>query len=107
MMKLAFYIFAFYTVVLSCIPCQDELQLPVYEQSIVSADAGPDRPNSIDLCSPFCICACCAGITLQHSIACLPDLQSYSFSEEKSFAYISHADSGNSIRIWQPPKDLV
>ena len=105
-MKLALYILALYTIVLSCIPCQDEIQLPVSEvsSSYISRNADQNQQNPMDLCSPFCICACCSGITLQYITAILPDITIFSFPEEKSFTYMFHPGSGNSMIIWQPPR---
>jgi len=103
-MRLAHYILALYTVLLSCIPCQDELPIAVAATHVVSASADMHDPHTVDLCSPFCICACCSGITLQPSIAALPEMPSFSFPDEKVFSYSRRIHSGDLTSIWQPPR---
>ncbi|WP_149244359.1 DUF6660 family protein [Dyadobacter sp. 32] len=105
-MRLALYLLAFYTVVLSCIPCQDEPFCVSYNGSLAISDASSDHQDqgNVDLCSPFCICACCAGITLQQPVASLPDADSLPFFNDDAFAYTAGSKSGDLATIWQPPR---
>lgn len=105
-MRLALYILAFYTVVLSCIPCQDEPLRVSYKSSIAIINASADHQDqgTVDLCSPFCICACCAGITLQQPAASLPDATSLPFFNDDIFAYTAGSKGGDLASIWQPPR---
>ncbi|WP_374761911.1 DUF6660 family protein [Dyadobacter frigoris] len=104
-MRLALYILAFYTIVLSCIPCQDEVLRPSYKAigSIISTST--DKGQSVgDVCSPFCICACCAGITLQEPFISLPEVASTVFFSDQAFTYTARDDGGELTSIWQPPR---
>ena len=105
-MRLALYILAFYTVVLSCIPCQDEPLHLSYKGSMASIHASADHQDqgTVDLCSPFCICACCAGITLQQPFTSLPTATSVPFFKDDAFAYAAGSKGGDLASIWQPPR---
>ncbi|MCF2489160.1 DUF6660 family protein [Dyadobacter sp. CY347] len=105
-MRLALYILAFYTVVLSCIPCQDE-PLRFSHKDIpatINTSADHQDQGTVDLCSPFCICACCAGITLQQPFASLPEVTSVPFFKDDAFAYTAGSKGGDPASIWQPPR---
>lgn len=105
-MRLALYILAFYTVILSCIPCQDEPSQASYkgEMATINARSGHQDQGAVDLCSPFCICACCAGITLQQPVTPLPDAASVPFFHDDTFAYTAGSKGGDLASIWQPPR---
>ncbi|WP_221391231.1 DUF6660 family protein [Dyadobacter sp. NIV53] len=106
-MRLIFYLLSFYTISLSCIPCQDEIVMPSHDSYSAIANIKTNQnaeQQVVDLCSPFCICACCAGVTLQYATASLPALSYSLFPDEKSFRYIPHSGSGNTMMIWQPPR---
>lgn len=105
-MKLAHYILALYTILLSCIPCQDEVVAALHENQItsISTNTHDDGQEAVDLCSPFCICACCAGITLQQVPGSLPEAASSPFYNDRSYAYLAPGMSENLSAIWQPPR---
>ncbi|KAA6438043.1 hypothetical protein FEM33_18840 [Dyadobacter flavalbus] len=105
-MRLALYILAFYTVILSCIPCQDEVLRVSYAGTEATINTSADHQDQgiVDLCSPFCICACCAGITLQEPVASLPEAISTSFFNDDAFAYTADSKGGRLASIWQPPR---
>jgi hypothetical protein len=105
-MRLALYILAFYTVILSCIPCQDEVLRVSYEQTTTTLNTNSDHQGQgiVDLCSPFCICACCAGITLQDPVLALPEVASAAFFSDPDFIYAARNDGGELTSIWQPPR---
>jgi hypothetical protein len=103
-MRIILIILAFYTIALSCIPCQDQALEASYSDHL-KFDASSDQQSAdIDLCSPFCICTCCSAITLQTEIVSPPLMASFSVFEELSFAYSSNSDSGDLATIWQPPR---
>jgi hypothetical protein len=104
-MKLMHYILALYTILLSCIPCQDEaIVVDEMQLTSISADAHAGGSELVDLCSPFCICACCAGVTLQQVPAALPEAASSLFFQDQFDAYAAPGHSENLHVIWQPPR---
>ncbi|WP_439557446.1 DUF6660 family protein [Dyadobacter sp.] len=105
-MKLLYYILSLYTILLSCIPCQDEAPEPVSEVYVASirADHPDDTHAALDLCSPFCICTCCAGITLQQVPAALPEATSSLIFQDRFDTYTRPGHSENLNSIWQPPR---
>jgi len=106
MIRLAHCLLALYTVLLSCIPCQDEEPMTFQNitTSFITATADTNDQNTVDLCSPFCICACCSAVTLHHAIVHLPEEQCFGFPESKSFSYLKNSGSGDLTTIWQPPR---
>jgi hypothetical protein len=57
--------------------------------------------DHVDLCSPFCACACCAGMTVVKSavfapvLAVIPELHAPAFAATRS---------APRPLVWQPPK---
>ncbi|WP_374756328.1 DUF6660 family protein [Dyadobacter psychrotolerans] len=105
-MKLAHYFLAIYTVLLSCIPCQDEVLMSFHDTTKITVRTASELPREQvpDLCSPFCICACCSGITIQQQVPCLPESVTFSFLKENAFVYTPQINSTNLTTIWQPPR---
>jgi hypothetical protein len=108
MMKLICYLLAFYTITLSCLPCQDEISVPLeFGSEVVASSDDHTNESTLDLCSPFCICACCAAVTLPATVPHLPETNSGSVSETCTFAYKNDFADDDLSNIWQPPKHLA
>ncbi|NIJ52845.1 DUF6660 family protein [Dyadobacter arcticus] len=103
MIRTILILLAFYTIALSCIPCQDEALGELHDAASIQQHTSQE-PVDLDLCSPFCVCTCCAGITLQQEMDSAPLLSNFSVFEEITFAYSSGANSGDLTSIWQPPR---
>lgn len=103
------YLLAFYVFALSCIPCQDEA-VPLPDGSVAAAtvsDARDGHQEAIDLCSPFCICACCASVTISPAIAALPESAVSQLVPPTGFSYLQVLYAGDMAGIWQPPQERV
>ncbi|MEO6287598.1 MAG: DUF6660 family protein [Dyadobacter sp.] len=103
-MRIILIILAFYTVALSCIPCQDQAVEAAFSDHVVVNANDQQQAADIDLCSPFCICTCCSAITLQQEITSPSLLASFPVFEDLIFAYSSETISGDLTSIWQPPR---
>ncbi|WP_439584311.1 DUF6660 family protein [Dyadobacter bucti] len=106
MTRIILIVLAIYTAALSCIPCQDQVSSASYTGTVnfIKAEAERQKPIDVDLCTPFCTCSCCAGVSLQQQIAYLPDKSSFSTFEDIAFAYLSRTHFGDLTSIWQPPR---
>lgn len=105
------YLLAFYVLALSCFPCQDEARpLPdstgAKAAALVTA-ARDAHQEAIDLCSPFCICACCASVTIGATVAALPENAVSQLIPPADFSYLQILYTGDMAGIWQPPKHRV
>lgn len=90
---LALYVFA-----LSVQPCTDA-QVANHETCAVQTEG--DQHEHMDLCSPFCTCTCCAGVTLvviDHSPRVSP-VGSLAYNDGTAFVL-----SMPRIPVWQPPQ---
>jgi len=91
-------------IVISCIPCADAApEIDNYAQiSVDISTNSKDHLPAADLCSPLCICNCCAGFALQTAA------QKTSFLIIKTITpapvHRTVAISNPSFSIWQPPK---
>jgi hypothetical protein len=97
---------AFYVMAISCFPCQDEIVISLQnkvktEVATASGHASDCKP---DLCSPFCICACCAGTTMLSPLLKLPRIRFNESGPDVVFLYKSFLAGGELATIWQPPK---
>ena len=50
---------SFLTIVLSVLPCTDGEAMHDHEVSKLEATQDHEQESCDDLCSPFCVCACC------------------------------------------------
>ncbi|WP_409021353.1 DUF6660 family protein [Dyadobacter sp. CY261] len=101
------YLLAFYVLALSCIPCQDEATALPHSRIASVAEAGDGPQEAIDLCSPFCICACCASVTVSPVAAALPETPVAQLLPASGFSYLNIFPIGGSAGIWQPPQERV
>ncbi|TDE09413.1 DUF6660 family protein [Dyadobacter psychrotolerans] len=106
MTRIILIVLAIYTAALSCIPCKDQVSPAWYSSTVkmVKAETERQKPIDVDLCTPFCTCSCCAGVSLQQEIAYLPDKSSFSTFGDIAFAYLSRTHIGDLTSIWQPPR---
>lgn len=107
------YLLAFYVLALSCIPCQDEVRpenLPLPDSNTalaVAASAADGHREAIDLCSPLCICACCASVAVSTAVAALPESAVSQLIPSAGFSYLQILYTGDRAGIWQPPQERV
>ena len=88
---------------LSCMPCTDEASdIETANAKTEFAKPVSDQDNNHDdACSPFCYCSCCAGFSINHSIATVASLPICS----KNFSsYLPGNLIEISLPVWQPPK---
>ena len=94
-------IFAFYTLSISVMPCNDVHDKAESSISTV-AEAQDHHQDHNDICSPFCICSCCQSF---FALTSFPDVAIYSFTGSSNFSfYTEKFYSSSSASIWQPPK---
>jgi hypothetical protein len=105
-MKVALYILAVYTILLSCIPCQDKEVVSLGIPPVISMSATVNQPphDLPDLCSPFCICTCCAGMDIPVLKTYLPEKPAADFARPSASPYTSAIPSGGASSVWQPPR---
>lgn len=104
LMKCITTIVAFFLLFMSLLPCGDTLECNYKAMAQVStADGHKQHAHSSEICSPFCICSCCAVSTyfapaqkLQVSKIIIPTqkfpLYNVVFNTEAHYT------------IWQPPQ---
>lgn len=100
---------ALYVLLLSCIPCQDEASVAWDDDARITAvhPAQGTHSEAVDLCSPFCICACCASVTILSVASALPESRLAQLIAFPGFSYVQPAYGGDPRGIWQPPKIVV
>ena len=58
-MKIIAIIIAIITITFSALPCDDEVAIGTQQTAVISQGSDLENNAHIDLCSPFCSCACC------------------------------------------------
>lgn len=107
-MRLTAAILAILILILSCLPCADMEAMPVSNPGTNSTLSIPGNEHSqnhddIDLCSPFCHCACCAGFSIMQTPAILP--QRIEVATSSLYVDFSSAEVIEiSLPVWQPPQ---
>lgn len=103
-MKRLAVIWSMYLVLLACLPCADVApsERTAEVTCLASRASSSDQTPAADLCSPLCICNCCAGFALQTS---LPKISLSVFSTTTPAPVHRQVALVNpSFAIWQPPK---
>lgn len=109
MRRLVAFILAVLVLALSLFPCNDpEAQIaPASEaNSAIVMNAGVDDnypAHHHDLCSPFCTCSCCSGITLPAPLA-LNVPQGFRYVKRPTAVYIQPRTEAITVPVWQPPQ---
>ena len=82
-------------------PCAD-VKAALYKGEETINTSHPSEKKHHDTCTPFCICSCCAGFSINHFIAKISTphvIQTTEYSSE-----ISSSTFTLSLPIWQPPQ---
>ncbi|SHF42531.1 hypothetical protein SAMN04488522_1021220 [Pedobacter caeni] len=89
---------------MSFLPCEDEqVSLLSSSGSVISKSDAHDQGDSLkDLCSPFCICACCnmMAVVKEGSTSLNVPFKQGRTNPDSYSEGIIHAN----YSIWQPPK---
>ncbi|HMJ47082.1 MAG TPA: DUF6660 family protein [Ferruginibacter sp.] len=103
-MKIFAFIMALIILALSVMPCADTAVGHENTVSAFSKAAHEAGDEQADDCSPFCICSCCAGFSINHLI---PELLSNTFYLN---TFTSNRVTSNvtaiASSIWQPPRKI-
>ena len=104
-MKIFAYIMAMMVLIQSEMPCKDttiasnegKAKLETIQKS-----SRHDQTNHADACSPFCQCACCAGFSVNHSIAGMSHIVIHNDRSYNSFLPSKIIEIA--YPVWQPPQ---
>ncbi len=102
-MKLLVVILSIFTISLSAIPCDDNLDIYSDVSISVSQDTHSDSHDDTDACSPFCTCVCCATVVVNEMTAQDVLIAQTGYSEINS-SYTFYYTSDYLNRIFQPPQ---
>lgn len=103
-MKVLHFLLSIYLLVLSMAPCSDAVECTEANLTIVSSSIGHDNhSHEAEMCTPFCICACCGSIVpMTQQRASLSPLDFNSLEITGTYNSILPLEVYHSI--WQPPK---
>lgn len=96
-------ILAFYITFLACLPCSDTFAQTEPGIASVSAQADAQHQEKADICSPLCMCNCCAGVSQIPQSAAYTIAAPEFYSAASSFLY-QEKHLSVYASIWQPPK---
>ena len=103
-MKFFTFLMAIMVLALSIMPCADDanaMDNSKVKTEVTKSSHKQDNPKS-DECSPFCQCACCAGFSVNHSIA---SINSVEFNiDSPHCSYLPTEVIEVVLPIWQPPQ---
>ena len=102
-MNLVKVILALYITFLACLPCSDTFAQSDSGKASVTAQADDPHQEESDICSPMCICNCCAGVSqIPQSTAFTVVIPESYPADHNSLYQENHLAVYASI--WQPPK---
>jgi hypothetical protein len=88
---------------LTAISCNDDIIVDNQQPTSVSQNSNKENSNVIDLCSPFCCCACCAGFVVKPNTQ-VKSLASEISSQELNIRYSVSLSINHLSKIFQPPQ---
>jgi hypothetical protein len=102
------FLFALYIAALSVYPCSDA-ETCVGEDPIttlLSIGGHHHAAGELDLCTPFCICACCAT---HAQVAPTAEIMVATIAHNTAVftPYRENHSAGIAVSVWQPPKVLT
>ena len=89
---------------MSSVPCGDGIECnSVSEERITATSDHSEHPHTLEICTPFCTCSCCAAsVTMSYvSKGTVPEGE-FNSASYPLYNVRFYADVHNSI--WQPPK---
>ncbi len=103
-MKFFISLLTVYMLLLSCIPCSDSGNCTDKEGlTELISHAGDDEHNDVEnICTPFCVCACCSVPVFQ--AANNISIAKYSLLPQLNFYMVENFISTSEGGIWQPPR---
>jgi len=104
-MKFFAFVMALLVIGLSGMPCADSSYTANYEKAKTEISKAPlqhDDANHPDDCSPFCQCSCCAGFSINHSLASIS--RPCVFGNRFLASYLHANLIEISLPIWEPPQ---
>ena len=105
-MKVIRLLFTIYIMSLTIHPCEDrdicndELQK---REQATSISEHQDADKEQDVCTPFCICSCCAAHIRLTSIANI-DFTGVLHNTKETIPYLEKQVLSDYSHIWQPPR---
>ena len=89
--------------IVSIVPCKDAAAFNEKQSAVVvKAAANHDCSGNSDVCSPLCICNCCAGCTLYYSYPQLSKFVIHLSVQHSDFIKVNIHKIV--LPIWQPPQ---
>jgi hypothetical protein len=104
--KIILYLFSFYIILLSCLPCVDAESNLSHDKVTITDSSQHHHDN--DFCSPLCICNCCG--TPGFAYDTIPTYTFFSIPnliDKKTPEYQSISTSNFFGSIWQPPQIIA
>ncbi|HEY1166770.1 MAG TPA: DUF6660 family protein [Chitinophaga sp.] len=99
--RLTAFILCLLVLVLGCIPCADANACASDTQQTISQTTNQGHDHH-DICSPFCICSCCAGFSFNQ-----PFIEIETFLPQQGVDHDTYYIASLievSLPIWQPPR---
>lgn len=98
--KALLILFSIYFIALAVMPCADKVDCNEFKQT--ASQESHKQEHSDEVCSPFCVCACCATHFLIKDFQ--PSLKQVAVINTHYSAHKESKISAAIIPIWQPPK---
>ena len=104
-MKVVRFVLAIYILLMAVYPCSDS-KTCLDEQrlgTVITTADHDHEPQEKDLCTPFCICTCCAA-HVQLTASGYSNLLGQLHNTEFATAYLDKPILSSAHSIWQPPR---
>jgi len=107
-MRLIWFLFSIYLVLLSLTPCNDIDDCASFAKTELHKNHSQDKKSDFqnDQCAPLCSCACCGvhGFQFQKSVFVEAKHANFADDKKQNDLYVFNSYKTIYLGIWQPPK---
>lgn len=105
LVKVIRFVFALYVLFLAVFPCSDVRSQSREDtiEAISLIQTSQENDLQEDICTPFCICACCAT-HIKVTASTGPNGSGVIHNTKAKIPYVENMVSFDSNNIWQPPR---
>lgn len=105
-MKWFLFLFGFYLLALTTIPCSDGREECIADTTATTLQAAAGHDHTSEHCTPLCLCNCCNTVVAKIPLAPAVSFRAPVSAGFRTALYSDRYLSGFKTRIWQPPKPV-
>ncbi|MCF3107894.1 hypothetical protein LL912_03800 [Niabella sp. CC-SYL272] len=105
-MKWFLFLFGFYLLSLTAVPCSDDGDACTGSDAGITLQTASNHTHTTEHCTPLCLCNCCSSVVAKIPLAPAVNPGALMPAGFKTALYADQYLAGFKVPVWQPPKPL-